>query len=471
MGIVLGCLATQVACCFGSAACSLCCAACPSCKNSTASRIGYAVLLLLGVVVACIMLTPVVRDLLMGIPYFCTAPDETSWIHDGTIVSPEACNLLSGYSAVYRICFGYACFFFLMMMIMIYVKSSKDPRAGIQNGFWGFKFLIIVAIIVAAFFIPDSQAFEEAWMIIGLIGAFIFIIIQLVLLIDFAHTWNESWVEKMEDGNSKGWYFALLFFTIIFYLISITGIVLFYIYYTEPHACTLNKFFISFNMILCIIISVVSILPKIQEAQPRSGLLQASVITLYVVYLTWSAMSSQPGKECNPSLTEIFNPVSGNMTHIGTTPSPQVQSSTMDAESILGLALFILCVLYASIRTANTNNISKLTGSNEKVLIDEKAKEAGGKDDDEEANGQKVWDNEEEGVAYSYSFFHFMFFLAALYIMMTLTSWYNPKESKEYKYNASWPAVWVKISSSWLCVILYTWTLIAPVVLSNRDFS
>lgn len=41
-------------------------------------------------------------------------------------------------------------------------------------------------------------------------GAFCFILIQLVLLIDFAHSWNESWVEKMEEGNSRCWYAGMV---------------------------------------------------------------------------------------------------------------------------------------------------------------------------------------------------------------------------------------------------------------------
>ncbi|KAF2343461.1 Serine incorporator/TMS membrane protein, partial [Trinorchestia longiramus] len=48
----------QLAMCCGSAACSLCCSVCPSCKNSSSSRIMYALLLLLSTIVACIMLSP-----------------------------------------------------------------------------------------------------------------------------------------------------------------------------------------------------------------------------------------------------------------------------------------------------------------------------------------------------------------------------------------------------------------------------
>lgn len=46
------------------------------------------------------------------------------------------------------------------------------------------------------------------WFYFGIVGSFMFILIQLILLIDFAHSWNEVWVRNAEEGNSKGWFFG-----------------------------------------------------------------------------------------------------------------------------------------------------------------------------------------------------------------------------------------------------------------------
>ena len=39
-----------------------------------------------------------------------------------------------GYLAVYRICFVVTIFFLMMAVLMIGVRSSRDPRGVIQNG-------------------------------------------------------------------------------------------------------------------------------------------------------------------------------------------------------------------------------------------------------------------------------------------------------------------------------------------------
>ena len=46
-------------------------------------------------------------------------------------------------------------------------------------------------------------------------------------------------------------------------------------------------------------------------------------------------------------------------------------------------------------------------------------------DGDDDDDDKKVWDDEKNRVAYNYSFFHFMFMLATLYLMVTLTNWYR----------------------------------------------
>lgn len=185
--------AFQLACCCTGTACSLCCAACPSCRNSTSTRLMYAIMLLFGAIVAGITLAPGLQEWLKGVP-FCK--NSTSYISYANPVEFD-CSVAVGYLAVYRICFALVCFFALMAVMMVGAKSSRDARAPIQNGFWGIKYLIVIGFTVGAFFIPAGN-FNTVWMWVGLTGGFAFILVQLVLIVDFAHTWAESWVGEYQ---------------------------------------------------------------------------------------------------------------------------------------------------------------------------------------------------------------------------------------------------------------------------------
>eukprot|EP00047_Mylnosiga_fluctuans_P001711 m.221575 g.221575 ORF g.221575 m.221575 type:complete len:445 (+) comp10611_c0_seq1:107-1441(+) len=431
--------AGQAACCCGTSACGLCCRSCPSCTHSTSTRMVYAVLFLLTTIVAWVMLDPEISNRIAN-----SHPDVGKVTCDSGNCAYEWARL-----AVYRVMFATGLFFAALALIMVRVQNSRDCRAGLQNGMWGIKILVLAGTMVGAFFIDNT--FFTGWGWVGLVGAFFFMVIQLILLVDFAHSWNESWLGKAEDG-SKCYSFGLVASVVLLYLASAIGTVLMFVYYTntEGESCKLNKFFIGFNLALAVLCTVFAVHPRIREALPSSGLLQAGVVIAYTTYLTWSSVSDSP---------DICSGSSGSST----------------ATVVLGAIMTFVCVGYSALRTSSASQMGKLGMSTAEDssanLLDE------GDDiddaDDEEAGGQRVIDNEKHGVLYSWTFFHLVFALASLYMMMILTDWAVLKSSSDTGINIErgWPAVWVRMVSSWLVVLMYLWTLVAPLVLSDRDFS
>lgn len=110
-------------------------------------------------------------------------------------------------------------------------------------------------------------------------------------------------------------------------------------------------------LIISVVISILSITPKIQEAQPRSGLLQASFLSVYIVFLTWSAMNNSDNKACKPAF------VANN------------DSKSLDVQSLTGLMIWFVCVLYSSIKTSTNSQVSKMKISENILMKDTESAE------------------------------------------------------------------------------------------------
>jgi hypothetical protein len=81
-------------------------------------------------------------------------------------------------------------------------------------------------------------------------------------------------------------------------------------------------------------------------------------------------------------------------------------------------------------------------------------------------------DEDQGELPYRPDMFHLIFALASMYMAMLLTNWeLSGSAADMWKIDKGLVSMWVKIGSKWFCELLYIWTVVAPAVLRNRDFT
>ncbi|KAK9288160.1 hypothetical protein L1049_016609 [Liquidambar formosana] len=338
--------------------------------------------------------------------------------------------------AVLRVSLGNFLFFTVLALIMIGIKDQNDRRDSWHHGGWIAKMVIWALVIILMFFVPNIII--TIYGILSKFGAGLFLLVQVIILLDCTHSWNDAWVAKDEQK----WYIALLVVSIGCYLAAFTISGILFIWFNPSgYDCGLNVFFLVMTMILAFSFAVIALHPSV-----NGSLLPASVISVYCAYVCYTGLSSEPQDyECN-----------------GLHNSKAVTTSTL----LLGMVTTVLSVLYSAFRAGSSTTFlsppSSPKSGEKKPLLESKELEEG-------KEGKEKKETEARPVSYSYTFFHLIFALASMYSGMLLSGWTSSSESSEL-IDVGWTSVWVRICTEWVTAGLYVWSLLAPLVFPDREF-
>ncbi|GMN46583.1 hypothetical protein TIFTF001_015763 [Ficus carica] len=409
----MSCLAS----CCAAATCGLCTSVASGISKKSA-RLAYCGLFGVSLVVSWIL-----RE--VGAPLLEKFP----WINQsGTTHTKEWYQT----QAVLRVSFGNFLFFATFALIMIGVKDQNDRRDSWHHGGWIAKMVIWLVLVVLMFFIPDAVI--SFYGTLSKFGAGLFLLVQVIILLDFTHSWNDAWIEKDEQK----WYIALLVVSIGCYLAAFAFSGILFIWFNPSgQDCGLNVFFIVMTMILAFAFAIIALHPAV-----NGSLLPASVISLYCAYVCYTGLSSEPRDyACN-----------------GLNKSKAVSAGTL----ILGMLTTVLSVLYSALRAGSSTTFlsppSSPKSAAKKPLLESELEE--GKDKKEK---------EARPVSYSYTFFHLIFALASMYAAMLLSGWTNTSDSSDL-IDVGWTTVWVRICTEWVTAALFVWSLLAPLICPDREF-
>lgn len=87
-------------------------------------------------------------------------------------------------------------------------------------------------------------------------------------------------------------------------------------------------------------------------------ILKASVVTCYIMFLTWSALVNIPELACNP--TERSHNVTVVLAN-GTATTQVTADLSFSWQTGVSLAILLVSVVYACIRTSSHSSVSRLT--------------------------------------------------------------------------------------------------------------
>ncbi|KAF8119065.1 hypothetical protein N665_0001s0121 [Sinapis alba] len=322
-----------------------------------------------------------------------------------------------GTEGVLRVSLGCFLFYFVMFLSTLGTSKTHSSRDKWHSGWWSSKLIMWPVLTIIPFLLPSTiiRLYGE----IAHFGAGVFLLIQLVSVISFI-TWLNECYQSQKDAERCHVHVMLLSTTS--YTVCIVGVIMMYIWYAPDSSCLLNIFFITWTLFLIQLMTSIALHPKV-----NAGYLTPALMGLYVVFICWCAIRSEPvGESCNRKAAE---------------------SNRTDWLTIISFVVALLAMVIATFSTGIDSQCFQFKK-------------------DSNSQGEEV-EEEEDDVPYGYGFFHFVFATGAMYFAMLLIGWNTHHPMKKWTIDVGWTSTWVRIVNEWLAVCVYIWMLVAPIILKS----
>lgn len=160
-----------------------------------------------------------------------------------------------------------------------------------NRSFWIIKFAIAYCVFVAFWWADNNvfAGFAEACRIFS----FIWLLVQGLLFIDFAHDLHDIVMKDTDDAENMMPQVYYLSLSIGSLVSAIVGLVYLYMDYS---GCDIGAFFVTVTLVAGVLTTVASLLNVVNK-----GLLTPSLMFAYSVFMCWYALLSNPNESCNPT--------------------------------------------------------------------------------------------------------------------------------------------------------------------------
>lgn len=385
----------------------------------------------------------------------------------------ETLDECAGNMGVYRVSAATTLFF-----VLAAIAAACKPTANREA--WPAKYVLFVMLCFATILIPSDPWFDGIYLNIARVGGVLFVLLQQLIILDMALDWNDSWVgradaaEAEETGSGRKWLGAILVACAALFALALIGLIFMFVHFT---GCGTNNAFISITLIMVLAITAA------QMSGEEGSLLASAAISLWATFLCYSAVAKNPDEECNPALGEKDNLgialslgttlISMMWTGYSWTAEDKFKRNNSDESGGDGANQPTIAGNSTSAVDTNANRkvTGVATGNDYGAAGDNEAPRptAVGELDDDEA--EEAAQNDPRRLSNSWKL-NVMLIAISCWMAMSLTSWGEINaEGKLANPQVGRVGMWVIIGSQWLVLSLYLWTLVAPRLLPNRDFS